>query len=173
MRVPMAKQAHELGYSDFRAAILLVLLSGVAMAAAILPGSPDRPIAGLPIPAGLSGGEPMQMAGRSAGIKSTIASQEKLAHVAGKTVTVEVVEFPPLAFAPEHHHAGSVTVYVLSGIVRSQIAGQPAMDYHAGQSFFEPPGAIHLFAENPSATEPAKFMAIHIADDGAQLTTYH
>jgi quercetin dioxygenase-like cupin family protein len=169
----MAKRAHELRYSDFRPAIFLTLLSSLALAAAILSGSPGRPIFGLPVPAAIFGSEPMQMAGRSAGIKSTIASQEKLAHVAGKTVTVEIVEFPPLAFAPEHHHGGSVTVYVLSGIVRSQIAGQPAMDYHAGQSFFEPPGAIHLFAENPSPTEPAKFMAIHIADDGAQLTTYH
>ncbi len=156
--------------ADFRPAVLLALLAGLAMAAAMLSGH-----SGLPMPAmnPISAGEPMQMAGRSEGIKSTIASQEKLAHVAGKTVTVEIVEFPPLAFAPEHHHAGSVTVYVLSGTVRSQIAGQPAMDFHAGQSFFEPPGAVHLFAENPSATEPAKFMAIHIADDGAQLTTYH
>jgi quercetin dioxygenase-like cupin family protein len=153
---------------DFRPVSLLILLSGSLLAAAILSGSSAPEI-----PTAMSGSEPMQMAGRSPGITSTIASQEKLAHVAGKTVTVEIVEFPPLAFAPEHHHAGSVTVYVLAGTVRSQIAGQPAMDFHAGQSFFEPPGAIHLFAENPSATEPARFMAIHIADDGAQLTTYH
>lgn len=153
---------------DFRPFSLLILLSGSLLAAAILSGS-----SGPHIPMSMNGNEPMQMAGRSSGITSTIASQEKLAHVAGKTVTVEIVEFPPLAFAPEHHHAGSVTVYVLAGTVRSQIAGQPAMDFHAGQSFFEPAGAVHLFAENPSATEPAKFMAIHIADDGAQLTTYH
>ena len=164
MSVPSIKQT-----ADFRPVMLATLLAGVTLAAAMLSGH-----SGLPMPAmNLAASEPMQMAGRSEGIKSTIASQEKLAHVAGKTVTVEIVEFPPLAFAPEHHHAGSVTVYILSGTVRSQIAGQPAMDFHAGQSFFEPAGAVHLFAENPSATEPAKFMAIHIADDGAQLTTYH
>jgi quercetin dioxygenase-like cupin family protein len=153
---------------DFHPFSLLILLSGTLLAAAILSGS-----SGIQTPMTMSGSEPMQMAGRSPGITSRIVSQEKLSHVAGKTVTVEIVDFPPLAFAPEHHHAGSVTVFVLSGTVRSQIAGQPAMDFHAGQSFFEPPGAIHLFAENPSATEPAKFMAIHVADDGAQLTTYH
>ena len=124
MRAPRSKQA-----GDFRPALLLALLASAAVAAVILSGSPGLPMLGLPIPAAISGSEPMQMAGRSAGITSTIASQEKLAHVAGKTVTVEIVEFPPLAFAPEHHHAGSVTVYVLSGIVRSQIAGQPVMDY--------------------------------------------
>ena len=167
MKSPVAKQA-----DDFRPVMLLALVASVAIAAAILSGSAGLPMVSM-APASIAGSEPMQMAGRSTGITSTIASQEKLAHVAGKTVTVEIVEFPPLAFAPEHHHAGSVAVYVLSGTVRSQIAGQPAMDYHAGQSFFEPAGAVHLFAENPSATEPAKFMAIHIADDGAQLTTYH
>src|SRR5579872_4391198 len=108
--------------ADFRPAMLLTLLAGIAIGAATLSGR-----AGLPIPTSMAGSEPMQMAGRTAGIKSAIVSQEKLAHVAGKTVTVEVVEFPPLALAPEHHHAGSVTVYVLSGIIRSQIAGQPVM----------------------------------------------
>ena len=158
---------------DFRPQSLFILLSAALVAAMILSGSAGPQIPMAPSGMIMSGSEPMQMAGRSPGITSTIASQEKLAHVAGKTATVEIVEFPPLAFAPEHHHAGSVTVYVLAGTVRSQIAGQPAMDFHAGQSFFEPVGAVHLFAENPSATEPAKFMAIHIADDGAQLTTYH
>lgn len=115
----------------------------------------------------------MTMASRPGTITATTVSEEKLAHVAGKSITVEIVEFAPLAFAPEHHHAGSVTVYVLSGTIRSQLAGGPVQDFKAGQSFFEPLGTVHLFAENPNPTEPAKFMAIHIADDGAQLTTYH
>jgi quercetin dioxygenase-like cupin family protein len=106
-------------------------------------------------------------------ITATKISEEKLAHVPGKTVTVEIVEFPPGAIAAEHHHAGSVTAYILSGTLRSQLAGGPAIEYKAGESFFEPPGAIHVLAENPSATEPARFMAIHVADDGAQLTVYH
>jgi quercetin dioxygenase-like cupin family protein len=116
---------------------------------------------------------PVQAAGRPGSITATVVSSEKLAHVPGKSVTVEMVVFKPGAMAPEHHHAGSVTVYVISGTIRSQIGGQPAMVYKAGESFFEPAGAVHLFAENPSATEDARFMAIHVADDGAQLTTYH
>jgi quercetin dioxygenase-like cupin family protein len=126
-------------------------------------------------PAGIADdGVAHQMAsGRPAGITARRVSEEKLAHVPGKTVTVEIVEFPPLAAAPEHHHGGSVTVYVLAGTVRSQIAGGPLLDYHVGETFFEPPGAVHVVAMNPSPTEPAKFMAIHVADDGAQLTTYH
>jgi quercetin dioxygenase-like cupin family protein len=106
-------------------------------------------------------------------ITATKVSEEKLSHVPGKTVTVEIVEFPPGAIAAEHHHGGSVTAYILSGTLRSQLAGGPLIEYKPGESFFEPPGAIHVFAENPSATEPARFMAIHIADDGAQLTVFH
>jgi quercetin dioxygenase-like cupin family protein len=113
------------------------------------------------------------MMASSGKITATKISEEKLAHVPGKTVTVEIVEFPPGAVAAEHHHAGSVTAYILSGTLRSQLGGGPAVLYKAGESFFEPPGAVHVLAENPSTIEPTRFMAIHVADDGAQLTVYH
>lgn len=115
----------------------------------------------------------VMMVGRPTTVSVKPVTSDALTHVPGKSVTVEMVEFQPGARSPEHHHAGSVTVYVLAGTVRSQLAGLPPMVYHAGQSFFEPPGAVHLFAENPSATEVARIMAIHVADTGAQLTTFH
>jgi quercetin dioxygenase-like cupin family protein len=40
-----------------------------------------------------------------------------------------------------------------------------------GQSFFEPPGAVHLVSANASMTEPAELIAVFVADEGAQLTT--
>ncbi len=100
-------------------------------------------------------------------------SSDALPHVQGKRITTLVVEFPPNGFSPPHHHAGSVTVYVLSGVIRSQLQGQPSIVYRAGESFFEPPGAVHLLAENMSATEPARILAVFVADEGATLTTYH
>lgn len=100
-------------------------------------------------------------------------SSDALPHVQGKRITTMVVEFPPNGFSPPHHHGGSVTVYVLSGVIRSQLQGQPPMIYRAGASFFEPPGAVHLLAENMSATEPARILAVFVADEGATLTTYH
>lgn len=109
----------------------------------------------------------------ASGITAEIVSDEYLAHVPGKKVIVEVVEFPPSASVPEHHHGGSVTVYVLSGVVRSQLDGGAVLDYPAEATFFEPPGTVHTLTANPSATEPARFMAIHVIDDGAPLTTYH
>ena len=68
---------------------------------------------------------------------------------------------------------GSVLVYVLSGAIRSEnSATGPAKVYQASESFFEPPGSEHLVSENASTTEPASLLAIFIADDGAELTTF-
>jgi quercetin dioxygenase-like cupin family protein len=100
-------------------------------------------------------------------------SSDALPHVQGKRITTMVVEFPPNGFSPPHHHGGSVTVYVLAGVIRSQLQGQPPIVYRAGESFFEPPGTVHLLAENMSGTEPARILAVFVADEGATLTTYH
>lgn len=100
------------------------------------------------------------------------ATCEKLPHVPGKSLTTVLVHFPPDGFSPRHRHAGSVTAYVLSGTVRSQLNNGPIETFSAGQSFFEAPGTIHTFAENASKTEPAEILAIFVAEDCAQLTTY-
>jgi quercetin dioxygenase-like cupin family protein len=97
---------------------------------------------------------------------------EKLPNVPGKTLTAVTVTYPPGGKSAEHHHAGSVFVYVLSGSIRSECSATgPARVYKSGESFFEPPGSRHLVSENASATEPASLLAVFIADDGAQLTT--
>jgi quercetin dioxygenase-like cupin family protein len=103
----------------------------------------------------------------------TPVSSHGLTHVPGKRQTTVLVTFPPGAFTPEHHHGGSVYVYVLSGTIRSQLAGEPPGIYGPGDSFFEPLGTTHLFAENVSATEPAQALAVFVHDEGATLTTYH
>ena len=98
---------------------------------------------------------------------------EKLPNVPGKSITAEVVNYAPGAKSVKHKHAGSVLAYVLSGEVRSEnSATGPAKVYKAGEIFFEPPGSEHLVSENASATEPASILAIHVADDGAQLTVF-
>jgi quercetin dioxygenase-like cupin family protein len=102
-----------------------------------------------------------------------IIGQEKLANVPGKTLTVQIAELPPGGKIPEHHHGGPTFAYVLSGAVRMQLKGGPDLVYEAGQTVFESADSVHLFAVNPSSTEPAKIMLIHVADDGAQLVVFH
>jgi len=106
-------------------------------------------------------------AGAMARPKTSITriSCERLPNVPGKSITTALVTFPPDAFTPRHRHPGSVTAYVLKGTLHSQLMGAPVETYTVGQSWFEPPGTIHLFAENASATEPAELLAIFVADD--------
>ncbi|WP_423459867.1 cupin domain-containing protein [Ottowia sp. VDI28] len=96
---------------------------------------------------------------------SKILSCEPLPHVPGKSITTQLVDFPPLAHTPAHRHPGSVSVVVLEGTVRSQIAGSPAANYGKSQTFFEPPGALHLFAENPDPAVHAKIMAVYVTEE--------
>jgi len=90
---------------------------------------------------------------------------DKLPNVPGKSITMVVVDFPPGAYSPRHRHPGSVTAFVLRGSVRSQLGGGPVETFSVGQTWFEPPGTIHMFAENVSLTEPASLLATFVVDD--------
>lgn len=114
---------------------------------------------------------PMVHAAGSAGTSRLVAT-EKLPNVPGKSLTAILVSYPPGGSTPEHYHAGSVFAYVVSGSIRSQVSGQgPVRVYHAGESFFEPPGGEHFVSANGSDTKPASLLAVFVADDGAKLTT--
>ena len=94
-----------------------------------------------------------------------VISCEALPHVPGKSVTTAIVDFPPMAYSPAHRHPGSVTAIILEGTVRSQLAGGPAGDYRSGETFFEPPGTLHLFAENPDPVKPAKLVSVFVTEE--------
>ena len=89
---------------------------------------------------------------------------EPLPDVPGKKVTTVIVDFPPHAYTPAHRHPGSVQAYVLHGTLRSQLAGGAAITYRAGETWFEPAGVVHRFAENPTA-EPAQLLALFVTDE--------
>ncbi len=118
-----------------------------------------------------------------AGVADTPAAQGQsitpafaydLPHLAGQKVTGVLVEYAPGASSPPHHHTseGSVVAYVLEGAIRSQVNDGPEKVYRAGESWLEPPGAAHAVSANASATEPARLLAIFVAADGAELTTF-
>ena len=112
-------------------------------------------------------------AAHAEGDKVTPVRSEKLPNVPGKSLTTVLVNYAPGGRSASHHHAGSVMAYVLTGSIRSEnSATGPARVYKAGEAFFEPPGSEHLVSENASTTEPASLLAIFVADDGAQLTTF-
>lgn len=107
------------------------------------------------------------------GDKTTTVFSRALPNVPGKTLTAIVIDYPPGGKSGVHRHAGSVFAYILSGAVRSEnSATGPVRVYKTGESFFEPPGSKHLVSENVSTTEPARILAIFVADDGTNLTVF-
>jgi len=72
--------------------------------------------------------------------------------------------------SPGHRHPGSVYVYVTEGTARFGIEGQPVKEVKTGESFFEPPGALHNVMESASATQGAKAIAVKCLPHGAPLT---
>ncbi len=100
--------------------------------------------------------------------------QHALPNVPGKSLTAVVVDYAPGAASPAHKHAGSAFIYayVVSGDIESQVDDGPKRIYHAGESFFEKPGAVHRISRNASETKPAKLLAVFVADsDDKALTT--
>lgn len=95
----------------------------------------------------------------------TPAFAEAIANVPGKTMTALVVDYAPGGKSPSHRHGQAFVVgYVLSGAIRSQVNNGEERVYHAGEYWTEKPGAHHTVSENASATEPAKLLAIFVAD---------
>ena len=119
--------------------------------------------------------EPLCMSSDPAGSSQDVVEpigSYALPNVPGKRVTIVRVFYGPGGFTRAHRHAGSVTAYITKGEIRSQLAGGPVETFKVGQSFFEPPGAVHLVSANASNTEPAELIAVFVADEGAQLTTF-
>lgn len=113
----------------------------------------------------MAGGASSEDAGRRPVTTVKLVSCVRLPNVPGKSITLALVEFPPDGYTPRHRHPGSVTAFVIKGTLHSQLEGEPVGTYTTAQSWFEPPGAVHLFAENVSKTEPAEILATFIADD--------
>jgi quercetin dioxygenase-like cupin family protein len=77
------------------------------------------------------------------------------------------VTYPPGAGSPPHLHANGVMAFVVSGTITSKVGDGPEQTFHAGEAWWEPPGAVHRVSRNESSTEPAKLLAIYVAARGA------
>ena len=153
-----------------RRPVLLAIMAGLACALAVgrtLPIKMDQisdVLAPLCVTSASAASSPLD--------KVEVITSQALPNVPGKRVTIVRVFYGPGGFTRAHRHAGSVTAYITKGEIRSQLAGGPVETFKVGQSFFEPPGATHLVSANASNTEPAELIAVFVADEGAQLTTF-
>jgi quercetin dioxygenase-like cupin family protein len=101
--------------------------------------------------------------------------EHALSNLPDKVLAAVVVEYAlgGKSSPVRHDVPASVFGYVLSGSIRSQVAGGKTMVYCAGQGWFEPPSAHHVISENASATEPTSLLTVLVADAGSNLTVYN
>ena len=86
-------------------------------------------------------------------------------------VSAVEVSYAPGQSSSAHRHPGITIVYVLEGDIRSKVGDGPEKTYTAGQMFMEQPSELHAVSGNASATVPARFLALLLAEKGKPLTT--
>jgi len=115
------------------------------------------------------------MAGPSHGHASEAKNFEAaIPNVPGKSLVAVEVDYAPGAASLSHTHAKSAFIYayVISGTIESKVNDGETRIYQAGESWSEPPGAIHSISRNASKTEPAKLLAVFVLDTNENpLTT--
>jgi quercetin dioxygenase-like cupin family protein len=87
-----------------------------------------------------------------------------------RDLTLVEVTYPLGTGSPPHIHANGVMAFVVSGTITSKVGDGPEQTFHAGDAWWEPPGAIHRVSRNASSTEPARLLAIYVALRGASAT---
>ena len=71
--------------------------------------------------------------------------------------------------AAEHQHPGAVLGYVLDGQLRFGINHEAPHVVPAGETFFEPKGAVHTTNESVDADRSVRFLALLIVPTGGPL----
>ena len=107
-------------------------------------------------------------------VKVTQLSQrdiiEKLDGKAARA-TVQEVTFEPGQKDSPHRHAGPVFGYVLEGEYEHAIDDEPVKTYKAGETFYEPSGAVHRVAQNPSGKTRTLLLAVILHPRDAKEVT--
>jgi pimeloyl-ACP methyl ester carboxylesterase/quercetin dioxygenase-like cupin family protein len=101
---------------------------------------------------------------------NTLLTKE-LPEVPGKEIEVITVDYPPGAVDAVHRHDAHAVVYMLDGEVEMQVRGGALRRLGPGQVFYESPEDVHTVSRNASKTEPAKFVAFFIKNQGAPILT--
>ena len=83
--------------------------------------------------------------------------------------TIVEVTYGPAGSSPPHSHPCPVIGYVLRGVLRTEVKGEPAKIYKAGDTFYEAPSGLHLISANASDRAPLKFLAYFVCDHDTPL----
>ena len=131
-----------------QALLATALTSGVTSEAAGLPHAADASQAG--------GSRPLQR-------------QPLSAPFTGMDAAFAEVHVQPGVQGRAHQHSGFVLGYVIEGEYLFAINDESPRVVHAGEMFYEPPGATHSTSASANG-QPVRFLAIVIGPQGAPVT---
>ena len=90
----------------------------------------------------------------------------------GLVVNAVRVDYEPGGFSRVHRHPAGAYVYVIDGSVNFGIDDREPVVLKAGDSFYEPPGALHSVSSNASQELPASMLAFFVLGEGESPTVY-
>ena len=89
----------------------------------------------------------------------------------GLAVQAIRVDYEPAGFTRgTHRHPPGAYVYVIEGSVLFGLDHHEPVLLKAGQSFYEPPGALHSVSRNASEEVPASLIAFFVLGEGESAT---
>jgi quercetin dioxygenase-like cupin family protein len=90
---------------------------------------------------------------------------QPLLDLPGREVRMTLLDRAPGASSPPHRHPGHHTFgYVIEGSYEFGINGEPPRTLKAGDTFYEPPSALHSTSRNASADQRLKIVVFMVAD---------
>ena len=90
---------------------------------------------------------------------------QALADLPGREVRISLLDREPGSSSARHRHPGHHTFgYVIEGTYEFGINGEPGRTLKAGETFYEPPTAVHSTSRNPSTDTRAKILVFMVAD---------
>jgi quercetin dioxygenase-like cupin family protein len=90
--------------------------------------------------------------------------------VPGKEIVIGTATLPPGSVIGYHTHPGDEAGYVLKGTLILKTQGQPDRALKAGDSFFNPRGAVHSLAAAPGS-DGGMAVSAWIVDKGVPMAT--
>ena len=97
--------------------------------------------------------------------------KQALADFPGREVVMVTLDIPPGGGSAPHRHPGHhIFGYVLEGTYKIKLDQGAETILTKGQTFYEAPGQLHAMSANASQTEPAKVLAVIVAESGKPIT---
>lgn len=111
---------------------------------------------------GLGGMALAHHTGKGAVKVTELSRRDIIEKLDGKDAGATVVEvtFEPGQKDTPHRHTGPVFGYVLEGAYEHAIDDEPVKIYQAGETFYEPSGAVHRVARNASGKTRTRLLAV-------------